>query len=157
MNEYPQLGGHYEVIHHSQVISRLMADGRIAMNAAAEGETVTFHDSCYLGRHNGIYEAPREALSSAGLKILEMPRNKENGFCCGAGGGRMWMEESLGTKVNVNRVDEAAGTGASLVASACPFCMTMLADGVNETGRAETLVVQDIAQIVESRMVRKDR
>jgi Fe-S oxidoreductase len=156
MNEYPQLGGHYEVIHHSQVISRLMADGRIAMNAGAPGETVTFHDSCYLGRHNGIYDAPREALSSAGLTILEMPRSKENGFCCGAGGGRMWMEESLGTKVNINRVDEAAGTGAALVASACPFCMTMLADGVNETGRAETLGVQDVAQIVASRMVRKD-
>ena len=156
LNEYPQLGGHYEVIHHSQVISRLMSDGRITMNAAAQGETVTFHDSCYLGRHNGIYDAPREALSSAGLTILEMPRSKENGFCCGAGGGRMWMEESLGTKVNVNRVDEAAGTGAALVASACPFCMTMLADGVNETGRAETLSVQDVAQIVESRMARKD-
>jgi len=156
LNEYPQLGGHYEVIHHSQVIARLIADGRIAMNAAAQGETVTFHDSCYLGRHNGIYDAPREALSSAGLKILEMPRSRENGFCCGAGGGRMWMEESLGTKVNINRVDEAAGTGASLVASACPFCMTMLADGVNETGRADTLAVKDVAQIVESRMVRKD-
>ncbi len=156
LNEYPQLGGHYEVIHHSQVIARLMADGRIAMNAEAPGETVTFHDSCYLGRHNGIYDAPREALSSAGLTILEMPRSKENGFCCGAGGGRMWMEESLGTKVNINRVDEAAGTGASLVASACPFCMTMLADGVNETGRAETLTVQDVAQIVESRMIRRD-
>ncbi len=156
LNEYPQLGGHYEVIHHSEVIARLMADGRIAMNASAPGETVTFHDSCYLGRHNGIYDAPREALSSAGLKILEMPRSRENGFCCGAGGGRMWMEESLGTKVNINRVDEAAETGAGLVASACPFCMTMLADGVNETGRAETLAVQDVAQIVASRMVRKD-
>jgi len=156
LNEYPQLGGHYEVIHHSQVIARLLADGRIGMNAAPAGQTVTFHDSCYLGRHNGIYDAPREALSSAGLTILEMPRSRENGFCCGAGGGRMWMEESLGTKVNVNRVDEAAGTGAGLVASACPFCMTMLADGVNETGRAGTLEVQDVAQIVESRMTRKD-
>jgi len=156
LNEYPQLGGHYEVIHHSEVIARLIADGRIAMSAPVGGETVTFHDSCYLGRHNGVYDAPRQALSSAGLTILEMPRSRENGFCCGAGGGRMWMEESLGTKVNINRVDEAAETGAGLVASACPFCMTMLADGVNETGRAETIVVQDVAQIVASRMVRKD-
>jgi len=155
-NEYPQLGGHYEVIHHSQVIARLIADGRIAMNASSAGTTVTFHDSCYLGRHNGIYDAPREALSSAGLTILEMPRSRENGFCCGAGGGRMWMEEGLGTKVNLNRVDEAAETGAGLVASACPFCMTMLADGVNETGRGETIAVEDVAQIVWSRMVRKD-
>jgi Fe-S oxidoreductase len=156
LNEYPQLGGHYEVLHHSQVIARLLADGRIGMNPSPAGQTVTFHDSCYLGRHNGIYDAPREALSSAGLTILEMPRSRENGFCCGAGGGRMWMEESLGTKVNVNRVDEAAGTGAPLVASACPFCMTMLADGVNETGRAGALAVQDVAQIVLSRMTRKD-
>jgi Fe-S oxidoreductase len=156
LNEYPQLGGHYEVIHHTELIARLIADGRIAMKAAAAGETVTFHDSCYLGRHNGIYDAPRQALSSAGLNIIEMPRNRENGFCCGAGGGRMWMEEHIGTKVNKNRVDEAAATGAPLVASACPFCMTMLADGVNETGRSEAMRVMDVAQIVESRMVRKD-
>jgi Fe-S oxidoreductase len=156
LNEYPQLGGHYEVIHHTDVIARLIADGRITMNQAAAGETVTFHDSCYLGRHNGVYDAPRHALSSAGLNIIEMPRNRENGFCCGAGGGRMWMEEHLGTKVNKNRVDEAAATNAGLVASACPFCMTMLADGVNETGRAESLKVMDVAQIVESRMVRKE-
>jgi Fe-S oxidoreductase len=155
LNEYPQLGGRYEVVHHSTLIARLIADGRIAMKAPAHGETVTFHDSCYLGRHNGVYDAPREALSSAGLKILEMPRSRENGFCCGAGGGRMWMEEKLGTKVNVNRVNEVAETGAGLVASACPFCMTMLADGINETGRAEAIAVQDIAQIVASRMVSK--
>ena len=153
LNEYPQLGGHYEVIHHSSLIARLIADGRIAMNAGTPGQTVTYHDSCYLGRHNGVYDAPREALSSAGLTIIEMPRSRENGFCCGAGGGRMWMEEKIGTKVNVNRVDEVAETGAPLVASACPFCMTMLADGVNETGRAEAIEVQDIAQIVASRLV----
>jgi Fe-S oxidoreductase len=156
LNEYPQLGGRYEVLHHSQVIARLVADQRIVMRPSPEGGTVTFHDSCYLGRHNGIYDAPRQALSSAGLEIIEMPRSRENGFCCGAGGGRMWMEERLGTKVNVDRVNEAAGTGAGLVASACPFCMTMLADGVNETGRAETLAVQDVAQIVEARMSRRN-
>ena len=151
LNEYPQLGGRYEVIHHSQVIARLIADGRIALEPAA-GEKVTFHDSCYLGRHNGVYDAPRQALSSAGLEVIEMPRSRENGFCCGAGGARMWMEERIGTKVNVARVDEAATTDASLVASACPFCMTMLTDGVNETGRSEKLHVQDIAQIVAARL-----
>ena len=155
LNEYPQLGGKYEVIHHTDVIARLIADRRITLDAAKAGEKVTYHDSCYLGRHNGVYDAPRSALSSAGLEILEMPRSRQNGFCCGAGGGRMWMEERLGTKVNVNRVDEAAGTGAPLVASACPFCMTMLHDGIAETGRAEAMRVQDVAQIVESRMVRK--
>jgi Fe-S oxidoreductase len=156
LNEYPQLGGTYEVVHHTQLIARLIADGRIAMNPGTPGETVTFHDSCYLGRHNGVYDAPREALSSAGLKILEMPRARENGFCCGAGGGRMWMEEKLGTKVNLARVNEAADTGAGLVAAACPFCMTMLADGINETGRSDALNVQDVSQIVASRLVRKD-
>jgi len=150
-NEYPQLGGRYEVLHHSQVIARLIADGRIAMDASPGG-TVTFHDSCYLGRHNGVYDAPRQALSSAGLEVIEMPRSRDNGFCCGAGGARMWMEERIGTKVNVARVDEAASTGAPLVASACPFCMTMLTDGVNETGRAESLSVVDIAQVVAGRM-----
>ena len=152
LNEYPQLGGRYEVIHHSQVIARLIADGRIALDPTTTGEKVTFHDSCYLGRHNGVYDAPRQALSSAGLEVIEMPRSRENGFCCGAGGARMWMEERIGTKVNVARVDEAATTEASLVASACPFCMTMLTDGVNETGRADTLQVQDIAQIVAARL-----
>jgi Fe-S oxidoreductase len=151
LNEYPQLGGRYEVLHHSQVISRLIADGRIAVDSAGGG-TVTFHDSCYLGRHNGVYDAPREALSSAGLELIEMPRSRDNGFCCGAGGARMWMEERIGTKVNVARVDEAASTGAPLVASACPFCMTMLTDGVNETGRAESIRVVDIAQVVADRL-----
>ena len=156
LNEYPQLGGRYEVVHHSALIARLIAEGRIALGAGAASD-VTFHDSCYLGRHNGVYDAPREILSSAGLRILEMPRNRENGFCCGAGGGRMWMEEHLGTKVNKSRVDEAAAAGAPLVASACPFCATMLSDGINETGRADSMKVEDVAQIVASRLIPRAR
>jgi Fe-S oxidoreductase len=152
-NEYPQLGGRYEVVHHTEMIADLIASGRIALDAAKGGE-VTFHDSCYLGRHNGVYDAPRQALSSAGMNVIEMPRSRERGFCCGAGGGRMWMEEKLGTKVNLNRVHEVAATGAPLVASACPFCMTMLADGVAETGRSEAIEVKDVAQIVAERMKR---
>jgi Fe-S oxidoreductase len=152
LNEYPQLGGRYEVLHHSQVIARLISDGRITLAPSEDGGKVTFHDSCYLGRHNGVYDAPRAALSSAGLEVVEMPRSRDNGFCCGAGGARMWMEERIGTKVNVARVDEAAGTGVPLVASACPFCMTMLSDGVNETGRADSLRVVDVAQVVADRL-----
>jgi Fe-S oxidoreductase len=149
-NEYPQLGGHYDVVHHTELIATLLAEGRIALRKdAAKLPDVTFHDSCYLGRHNDVYDAPRRALQSVpGLRVLEMPRSRENGFCCGAGGARMWMEEKIGTKVNQSRVDEASGTGAGVVAAACPFCVTMLADGVNETGRTDQMRVLDVAQIV---------
>jgi Fe-S oxidoreductase len=157
LNEYPQLGGRYEVVHHTQVIAELIASGRIRLQEGAALGEVTFHDSCYLGRHNGEYDAPREALAAVpGLKLVEMPRSRERGFCCGAGGGRMWMEEKLGTKVNHERIGEAAATGAGTVASGCPFCMTMLADGANETGRQEQLRVLDVAQIVERHLVRPE-
>jgi Fe-S oxidoreductase len=157
-NEFPQFGGRYEVVHHTELIARLVREGKLAVGRAAalDGQAVTFHDPCYLARHNGVEEAPREALRAAGVEVTEMPRNRRQGFCCGAGGGRMWLEEKLGTRVNQNRVDEAAATlGAKggVVAVGCPFCMTMLRDGVNETGREEALKVLDVAEIVASGLV----
>jgi len=152
-NEFPQFGGSFEVVHHSELIARLVADGRLKPGRPAElsSQPVTFHDPCYLARHNGITEAPREALAAVGVAIREMPRNRRQGFCCGAGGGRMWLEEKIGTRVNQNRVDEAAaalGPSGGVVAAACPFCITMLRDGVNETGREEKVKVLDVAEIV---------
>ena len=154
-NELPQFGGHYEVVHHTELIARLVAEGRLKPSRASvlDGQPVTFHDPCYLGRHNGVYEAPREALAAAGAHVQEMPRNRRQGFCCGAGGGRMWLAEKLGTRVNRNRVDEAAATlgdAGGVVAVGCPFCLTMLKDGAAETGREEKLRVLDVAEIVAS-------
>jgi Fe-S oxidoreductase len=153
-NELPQLGGSYDVVHHAELIDRLVADGRLALGAAAElrEARATYHDPCYLARHNGVSEAPRRALAAAGVRVTEMARNGRTGFCCGAGGGRMWLEEKLGTRVNRNRVDEAAATlgGSGVIAAACPFCITMLKDGVAETGRDESVQVLDVAEIVAS-------
>ncbi len=146
-NEYPQLGGNYEVIHHTELIAELLKDGRIKPTEKF-GELVTFHDSCYLARHNDISDAPRDALAGAlKLPIVEMPRNRREGFCCGAGGGRMWMEEKIGTRINQNRVKEAVATGAKTIATSCPFCLTMIRDGVNELN-VEGVQVKDIAEIV---------
>jgi Fe-S oxidoreductase len=153
-NEYPQFGGRYEVVHHTELIARLVAEGRLRPGAAAEtaGKAVTFHDPCYLARHNGVTEAPREALAAAGVSVREMERNRRTGFCCGAGGGRMWLEEKLGTRVNQNRMNEAAATlgkEGGVVAVGCPFCMTMMKDGAAEIGR-EDVKVLDVAEIVAS-------
>jgi Fe-S oxidoreductase len=145
LNEYPQLGGHYEVVHHSQFLEELIADGRLDLSKATLDERIVYHDSCYLGRHNDIYSAPRKVLGSLkGISIVEAPRNGTKGMCCGAGGGRMWMEESIGTKVNDERSRELIATGASRVATACPFCYIMMDDGVKGHGHDE-VVVQDIA------------
>jgi Fe-S oxidoreductase/nitrate reductase gamma subunit len=147
-NEYPQFDGVFEVVHHAQLLEELLADRRVTPTVPME-QSVTYHDSCYLGRHNGVYGAPRETLRAVpGLKILEMPRNQREGFCCGAGGGRMWLEEKIGARINQNRVDEAAGTGAQVIATACPFCTTMMKDGINETGREDKLRVMDIAEVL---------
>ena len=148
-NEYPQLGGNYTVVHHSQLLMELIDDGRLSMDGATLEERVTFHDSCYLGRHNDIYLAPRKVVGSlAGIDIVEMPRNGTQGMCCGAGGARMWMEERVGKKVNTERSEEALATGASRIAVACPFCYVMMEDGVKEKQRDEDVKVQDIAEVL---------
>ncbi|OIP36785.1 MAG: hypothetical protein AUK47_14555 [Deltaproteobacteria bacterium CG2_30_63_29] len=151
-NEYPQLGGNYEVVHHTNFIKDLMDSGRIGL----EGElgSVTFHDSCYLGRWNGIYDAPREILNALpGTDLREPEANRETSMCCGAGGGRMWMEEDAGKRVNYARTDQLLATEARTVALACPFCMTMIDDGLKHRGADEHVKVKDIAEIVADAMV----
>ena len=148
-NEYPQLGGNYEVVHHSQLLESLIESGRLDVSAATLEERVTYHDSCYLGRHNDIYLAPRRVVGSvAGIDLVEMPRNGTKSMCCGAGGARMWMEENIGKKVNTERSQEAIATGASRIAVACPFCYVMFDDGVKGEGKDEDVKVQDIAEIL---------
>ena len=146
-NEYPQLGGNYEVIHHTQLLEQLIDSGQLDVSNATLEERITYHDSCYLGRHNDVYMAPRKVVASIkGVEVVEMSRNGTKGMCCGAGGARMWMEESIGTKVNDERAREALSTGASRVATACPFCYIMLDDGVKGAGVEEDQVrVGDIA------------
>jgi len=144
-NEYPQLGGNYEVVHHSELLAELVKQGRL--DAAGNGRKITYHDPCYLGRHNDIYMAPREVVASA-AQLVEMPRHGNASFCCGAGGARFWMEEQTGKKVNVERAEEAVATGAVEIAVACPFCYVMIDDGVKEIGRGEDVRVRDIAEIL---------
>lgn len=147
-NEYPQFGGNYEVIHHTQFIADLIEQGRLKPTKALE-KTVTYHDSCYLGRHNGIYEAPRKILQAIpGVKIVELPRNRKNSFCCGAGGGRMWMEENQGTRVNLARIEEVVESKAEVLGTACPFCLIMLGDGVRQVGKEESLKTVDLVQLL---------
>jgi Fe-S oxidoreductase/nitrate reductase gamma subunit len=144
-NEYPQLGGTYEVVHHSQFLEWLISTGKLDMGDASLEERVVYHDSCYLGRHNDVYLAPRRVLGSLkGIEIVEAPRSGNKGMCCGAGGARMWMEEHTGKKVNTERSQELLATGASRIATACPFCYIMIDDGTKENGR-DDVVVQDIS------------
>ena len=148
--EYRQLGANYAVLHHTQLLNRLIRDNKL-VPVTPVSQDITYHDPCYLGRHNKVYEAPRELIGAAGATLTEMPRHAERSFCCGAGGARMWMEEHIGKRINHERVDEALATGAATVATACPFCRVMVTDGVNdrqeEAGR-EGVEVLDVAQIL---------
>ncbi len=150
-NEYPEFGGEYEVIHHASFLAQLVAEGKLKPEQTLSGKKVTFHDSCYLGRHNGIYDAPRDLLKAVGADLVEMPRTGKKGFCCGAGGGRMWMEETIGTRINEDRAQEGIETGADAIASGCPFCLTMMSDGVKAHGKEESVETLDVAEILEQR------
>jgi Fe-S oxidoreductase len=155
-NEYPQVGGNYEVVHHTQLLNRLVREGKLTPVSPPSGQStsvVTYHDPCYLGRHNGVYTPPRELIGALpGLQLAEMPRSGSRSFCCGAGGARMWMEENLGTRINDNRAAEAVATGADTIGVGCPFCLVMLTDGLTNaksegTAREEVEVV-DVAQML---------
>ena len=165
-NEYAPLGGTYEVVHHTQLLNRLVRDKKLvpvarpsdvpsmssAKNPASTAATVTYHDPCYLGRHNGVYAPPRELIEALpGVELREMERTRETSFCCGAGGARMWMEEKLGTQINTNRTEEAIATGAERIAIGCPFCRVMISDGLTAKqaeGEAESVEVVDVAQML---------
>jgi len=150
-NEYPELGGNYEVIHHASFLQQLIDQGRIKIKegGAFKGKKITYHDSCYLGRANNIYEAPRKVLEALDGALVEMKRCKSNGLCCGAGGAQMFKEEENGsTRVNWERTNEAIETGASVIAAACPFCNTMLTDGVKVKEKEESVEVLDIAEMI---------
>lgn len=144
--DYAQSGFELEMLHHTQLLNTLIKEGRLKPSPHKSEKKLTYHDPCYLGRHNQIYAPPRELLQASGCDVTEMPRNQERSFCCGGGGGRMWMEENIGTKINLNRVDEALATGAEEVAVACPFCRVMVSDGV--TSRESDVEVLDVAQIL---------
>jgi len=147
-NEYKQFGGNFEVLHHSELIDQMIADGKIVLNGN-ENKNVVYHDSCYLGRYNQVYQQPRNSLSKiSGVNLVEMERNKDKGFCCGAGGGRMFLEDEEGGKINNERTREALETNPDTIASACPFCMTMLTDGVKHHERTEEVEIKDIAEII---------
>jgi Fe-S oxidoreductase len=152
-NEYPQMGGTFEVIHHSAFLARLLGEGRLATLVGPEGvsaKRVTFHDACYLARYNGVVAAPRDVLGAVpGLELAEMDLHGRQSFCCGAGGGRMWMEESRGTRINAERARQALATGAEAVAVGCPFCMTMLGDGLAaDPSNKAGVTTLDLAEIL---------
>jgi Fe-S oxidoreductase/nitrate reductase gamma subunit len=147
--EYKQFGGDYQVIHHSRFIEELINSGKLSLEENGSADKVTYHDSCYLGRYNNIYDEPRNLLSRTnGENVVEMERNRSKGFCCGAGGGRMFLEDEEGGRINEERTREALETGASTIASACPFCMTMLTDGIKHFEKTEEVAVRDIAELV---------
>jgi Fe-S oxidoreductase len=150
-NEYPELGGNYEVIHHSTFLQQLISEGRIIMQKgdSFKGKKITYHDSCYLGRANNVYEAPRAVLEALDADLVEMKRCRTTGLCCGAGGAQMFKEPEKGNKdINVERTEEALSTGATTIAVACPFCMTMMSDGVKNKDREADVTVKDLAELI---------
>lgn len=154
-NEYPELGGNYEVIHHTSFLQQLINDGKIKMQGGGsfKGKKITYHDSCYLGRANDIYEAPRKVLEALDAELIEMKRCRSNGLCCGAGGAQMFKEEEKGTtRINIERGKEAIDTGATIIASACPFCNTMMTDGVKLAEKEDSVKVLDIAELVAANL-----
>jgi Fe-S oxidoreductase len=150
-NEYPELGGNYEVIHHSTFLQQLINEGKIKLSEGGvfKGKKITYHDSCYLGRANNIYEAPREVLQALDADLVEMKRCRTTGLCCGAGGAQMFKEPEKGNKdINVERAEEALSTGAKTIAVACPFCMTMMTDGVKSKEKEAEVTVKDLAELI---------
>lgn len=150
-NEYPELGGKYEVVHHTQFLQQLIDEGKISLSegGAFKGKHITFHDSCYLGRANNIYEAPRSLLSKIDAELVEMKRSRENGMCCGAGGAQIFKEAEKGDKeVHFERADEAMSTGANVIAASCPFCTLMLTDGVKNRDKEDQVEVLDVAELI---------
>jgi Fe-S oxidoreductase len=157
-NEYPELGGQFDVVHHTQLLNRLVREKQL-VPVAPVAEDVTYHDPCYLGRHNKVYEAPRELVGATGARLREMPRHGDKSMCCGAGGARMWMEEKIGKRINVERVDEALGTAPSKIATGCPFCKVMLNDGLtarqSDGSASEKVEIVDVAQMLLEAVKRK--
>ncbi|MDD1444079.1 (Fe-S)-binding protein [Dolichospermum sp. ST_sed3] len=150
-NEYPELGGNYEVIHHTTFINQLISEGKIKIKEGGsyQGKKITYHDSCYLGRANNIYESPRSVLEALDADLVEMKRCKSNGLCCGAGGAQMFKEPEKGNKdINIERTEEALATGATTIAVACPFCMTMMSDGVKNKEKEGSINIKDLAELV---------
>ena len=154
-NEYPELGGTYDVIHHTTFLQELIDQGKIKLKEGGtyKGKKISYHDSCYLGRSNNIYEAPRKVLEALEGELIEMKRCRSNGLCCGAGGAQMFKEDEPGDKrINIERADEALETGASVIASACPFCNTMMTDGVKNREKESSVAVLDIAEMIAESM-----
>jgi Fe-S oxidoreductase len=149
-NEYPELGGAYEVVHHTQLLNELLESGRLQIEGGSfKGEKITYHDACYLGRANEVYQAPRSLITALDAELVEMKRCKQNGLCCGAGGAQMFKEAEPGDKeINIERAQEAINTQATTIASACPFCNTMLTDGVKSEEKESDVKVMDIAELI---------
>jgi heterodisulfide reductase subunit D len=156
-NEYPSLGGNYEVMHHTSFINDLIKSGRIKIEGGSfKGKKIVFHDPCYLGRGNGIYEAPREVIVELDSQLVEMQRNKHKSFCCGAGGAQMFKEAEKGNKeVNIERTEEAMKTNAEVIATGCPFCMTMMTDGVKHFNKEASIKVLDVAELIAETVTKK--